>query len=196
MTLNQKFKFYFPAWNDCCQANSWRMEKKRLVIDESRITEEGRKVLTLARQRAQMANRPTAVDDMRHGAHILALGRDKSSEHLTNAEVDRVVTLFRLLQDPEDLDAVMKWQSYQRGEDPGEIKRLDYAIGHAAPDAYVRQICADRFGTRMWEDLEKSQKRQLAMTLKERNKSFRKPMQRGDAQPQHIGKLQYVKGPF
>lgn len=201
MTDAQKFRFYFPAWNDCVRANNWRVENKFVVIDNSRLTAEGRVVLTFAQQRATMRDgatpgrpQPVTMDDLRHGAHWLALGRDKSSEHLNNAEVDRVVALFRLLQDPDDLGARMKWDAFQRGEDPGEVKRLDYAITHAAPDGYVRKISEDKFGSRQWEWLTVAQKRQLLVTLKERNKSFRQPLQRTGSQP--AGKVYYMKGPF
>lgn len=171
MTDAQKFGFYFPAWRQAVLANEWRMEKKRLVIAEDRLTEEGRKVVVFGRQRAAQENRGPTIEDLRHGAHILALGRDKSSEDLNNAEVDRVVTLFRLLADPEDLAARLKWDAYQRGEDPGSVKRIEWFIEHAAPEEYVRAIAADKYGTRTWENLTLGQKRSLAMTLAARKKS-------------------------
>lgn len=178
MTDAQKYKFYFPAWTACVAANNWRVSKKAVVLDESRLTEEGRKVLTFARQRAAARDgvtpgrpQPVTLDDLRHGAHWLALGKDKSSENLTNADVDRVVTLFRLLQDPDDLDARMKWDAFERGEDPGEVKRLDWSIRNAAPEAYARTVSAGLFGSRSWELLTVAQKRRLAMTLNERRKA-------------------------
>lgn len=170
MTPAQKFKFYFPAWNDAVAANQWRMEQKRLVIAENRLTDEGRKIVALARQRAALNQRGPVLDDLRHAAHIFALGKDKSSEALTNQETDKVVTLFRLLTDPEDLDAVMAWQAYQRGDDPGAHKRIEWFITHAAPDEYTRAIAADKFGTRQWENLGIGEKRNLATTLANRKK--------------------------
>ncbi|HOQ48170.1 MAG TPA: hypothetical protein PLH97_10995 [Verrucomicrobiota bacterium] len=187
MTNGQKYKFYFPAWNACCQANGWHTSDGFATVDESRLSEEGRKVLTFARQRALMrdgvkllAAQPVKLDDLRHGAHWVALGRDKSSEDLTNAEVDRVVALFQVLTDPDDLGARLKWDAYLRGEDPGEVKRLDWSIRHAAPDAYVRTIAADKFGTRAWEHLNVNQKRQLAITLTERRRAWRSASRTGD----------------
>lgn len=172
MTNAQKFKFYFPAWTACTRANGWRMSKGILRFDPQQLTEESSKVMTFARQRAVMEKRPMTVDDLRHGAHWLALGKDKSSEHLTNAELDRVVALFRLLTAPEDLGARMTQDAYDRGEDPGAVQRLDYFIRTSAPDAYVRKVSLDMCHTRDWEDLAVGQKQTLARALSQRRKNF------------------------
>jgi hypothetical protein len=176
MTERQQKRFYFPAWNECVLANQWRMEKKRLIIPEDRLTAEGRQVVDFALQRAAAEHRGPTLDDLRHAAHIVAFGRDKSSTSLTNAETDKIVTLFRLLTDPENLDAVIAWAAYLRGEDPGSVKRVEWFITNAAPDAYVRQIAADRFGTRQWENLNLGQKRSLAMTLSNRKAYDARPL--------------------
>lgn len=164
MTDKQKFKFYFPAWRNCCLANEWHMVKGRLDFNPERLTDEGRKVMTFARQRAVTEKRGITLDDMRHGAHWLALGKDKSSAHLNNAEVDRVVCLFRVLQDPDDLDSRIKWEAYERGEDPGAVNRLDYII-KTIPDALARKISQDMIGTRMWEWATAQQKQILARRI-------------------------------
>ncbi len=179
MTDKQRFGFYFPAWRRACEANGWRMEKGRLMgagiqdgaLGEAALPSEWvRKVVTFARQIAAMEHRGPTVNDLRHGAHVMALGRDKSSTVLTNSEVDRVATLFKLLADPDDLDAMMHWQ------DPGmsEKNRLEWAIQHAAPEAYVREIASRKFGTRMWEWLQMDQMRQLLMTLKGHQRGWRR----------------------
>jgi hypothetical protein len=197
MTKAQKFRFYFPAWTACCRANGWKMQQGRLLYDASQLTEEGRKVLAFAMQRAVTEHRPVNVDDMRHAAHIVAIGRDKSSEHLTNDEVDRVVTLFQLLTDPEDLGYRMKWDAYQRGEDPGVVTRLDWSIRHAAPDAYVRAIAHGKFGTRAWENLTVGQKQHLAMTLAQRRKKFHQPINRGGTEARRTEpELSAANAPF
>lgn len=189
MTPAQKFHFYFPAWNACVKANGWHMRGGMVQFDGGRLTEEGVKMVTFARQRALMAKRPMSIDDFRHGAHWLALGRDKSSEHLTNAEVDRVVALFRLLANPDDLGARMKWDAYTRGEDPGAVQRVDWFIRQAAPAAYTAKVSLDMCGTRDWESLPIAKKNVLARALKQRNASFRKPVQRRDAEPQRHAEL-------
>lgn len=176
MTPAQKFKFYFPAWNACVKANGWHMQGGMVQFDGSRLTEEGRKVFQFARQRAISQKRPMKLDDVRHGVHWLALGRDKSSEHLTNANLDRVVALFKLLADPEDLGARMNQDAYDRGEDPGAIERLNWMIRNAAPAAYVAKVSLDMCGSRDWESLPIAQKHVLARALKQRKVSFRRPM--------------------
>jgi hypothetical protein len=169
MTDSQKKFFYFPAWNACVQANGWRMAKGRLVVKaEARMQNaELNHVFTFAEQRAMMARRGLTKDDLRHGCHLLALGRDKSSNDLTNADLDHVVTLFRLLTNPLDLNARLAWDAYARGEDPGAVKRVEYFI-RRCPEAYVRAIAADKFGTRNWENLTVKQKGLLSMTLANR----------------------------
>jgi hypothetical protein len=181
MTDAQKFKIYFPAWNACCRANAWSMRGGMVQFDGSRLSEEGAKVMTFARQRAVMQHRPMTLNDIRHGVHWIALGRDKSSSHLTNAELDRVVSLLRLLSDPDDLSARMRWDAYARGEDPGAVTRLDYFIRTAAPDAYVRKMALDMCGTRTWEDLGMAQKQVLSRALSQRRKTFQRPMAPGAA---------------
>jgi hypothetical protein len=173
MTAAQKFKFYFPAWTACVRANSWRKERGRLVGHNlqpatGNLQPELAKVFTFATQRALQAGRSLAVDDLRHGCHLVALGRDKSSADLTNAEVDKVVTLFHLLANPDDLDARLGWDAYARGEDPGAVRRLEWFIVKSAPEAYIRSVSADKFGTRQWEQLTLPQKKHLAMTLANR----------------------------
>lgn len=173
MTEAQKFHFYFPAWNACVRAHGWRKEKGRLVgaglstLDPRPSTEELAKVLTFAHQRAITAGRSVTTEDLRHAAHIVALGRDKSSADLTNAEVDRVVTLFKLLADPDNLSVRLDWDAYLRGEDPGSVKRVEFYI-RKCPEAYVRSLSASLFGTRIWENLTVKQKARLSMTLANR----------------------------
>lgn len=166
MTERQKYRLYFPAWRAAVKANGWRMESGRLMVDEGRLGVEGRQVLALARQRAAMEHRAPGVDDLRHGCHVLALGRDKSSKVLTNRELDVVVALFRLLADGDDLAARLDWDHPETLEE----RRVEWVIRHAAPEAYVRAVCADRFGTREWSGLALGAKRQLAMTLVERQR--------------------------
>lgn len=177
MTEAQKFKFYFPAWTACVRANGWRKEKSRLVLDASKQCEELNKVLTFGTQRALTAGRSLTADDLRHGCHVLALGRDKSSEDLTNAELDRIVTLFQVLTDPDNLTSRLKWDAYERGEDPGAVQRVEYFI-RRCPDAYVRAVSHGLFGTRQWESLTVKQKGRLSMTLA--NRRPKQPSRQGN----------------
>jgi hypothetical protein len=180
MTEAQKFKFYFPAWNRCVRANGWFTRDGAAVVDEARLNEEGRKVLAIARQRS-LATRhsPLAtLDDLRHAAHIVALGHDKSSEHLTNAEVDRVVCLFNLLANPNNLSAITQWGAYQRGENPGALKRQNYFIHSRAPDAVLRKLTYDLTSgrTRDPEALDDNERANLARLLAQRGVYGHRPV--------------------
>lgn len=174
MTDKQRKFLYFPAWHEAVSANQWRMEAKRLVTPAARFTDESKQIIQLAHERALADHRGPVIEDLRHACHVFALGADKSSADLTNKEVDGVVALFRVLKDPEDLDARMAWEGFlegrKTGQYPGDAKRLEYFITRTAPDAYVRQVAADKFGTRLWENLTLPQKRSLAMTLANRKK--------------------------
>lgn len=176
MTDAQKFRFYFPAWQAVVRAYGWRKSKGRLVTADTAPSagEELTRVQVLATQRALQAGRSLTVEDLRHGAHIVALGRDKSSADLTNADLDRVVTLFAVLADPDNLAARLKWDAYLRGEDPGAVARVEYFI-RRAPEAYVRAVSHGRFGTRQWEALTVAQKRLLSMTLANRKPQLPNP---------------------
>lgn len=174
MTEAQQRSFYFPAWNRCTRANDWRMERGRLV--GKRAASHGgpetsalyERVWIAAEELARRQARSVTAEDLRHACHVVALGRDKSSKELRNAEVDRVVGLFRVLQDPDDLDALLDWLHPENGE----RKRLVAAIKAAAPHAYIDRICRSRsdwnYEPPFWEDLELSALRQLRITLRRR----------------------------
>lgn len=172
MTERQQKRFYFPNWNAAFNAN-WRREKSRVLAVENRIESEWvRKVETLAQQLALQQHRAPVADDLRHACHVVAISRDKSSHDLSNAELDRVVTLFKLLANPDDLDAVMSWQHPENAE----RKRLVYAIKTAAPHAYIDDICRDMFAPiyepPFWEDLPIASLRHLSVTLKHRKATW------------------------
>ncbi len=178
MTEKQAFRLYFPKWRECCEANYWRTVKGAVTIDEARLNEWGRKVVVLARQKAEVRGQRSedgrlTTNDLRHAAHIVAIGKDKSSKDLTNAELDRVLALFGLVTDQENLDASLDWDDPSRQEE----KRLDWCLKNLAPDGYVRALSRGKFGVREWEGLTTWQKRQLVMTLKERKRAWVKPVE-------------------
>jgi hypothetical protein len=170
MTDKQWFKFYLPAWSACADANTWLSKKgvflgkQAPMFGRAEAGELYNQVWIAAQQLALAEHRALKPDDFRHACHIVALGRPKSSKDFTNAECDRVVCLFKILTNPDDIDALIEWDH----PEIAAVKRLKWSIEHAAPDAYVRKIAADKFGTRLWEDLEEGQLRHLAMTLRHR----------------------------
>lgn len=176
-------RFYFPRWHACAKANDWVMVKGRLLAQapsvgsgQLSVAEElRRRVWTAAEQLALQGHRSVTADDLRHACAVIALGRYKSSKDFTNAEVDRVVTLFRLLAEADDVGAMMDWNSPERSE----RKRLLWAIENAAPEAYTARIARDRFGTEVWTELPIDELRQLLVTLKKRTRDWNSPRRHG-----------------
>lgn len=146
-------KLYWRLWGDCVAANRWYAPKGRLQFDPARLTEQGRIAAGHAAARARQQHRAMTADDLRHGCHIAALGRDCSMKELDNASFDRLLNVFRLVIDGEDLDAAERLVNPELGR----RERLVHAIARMAPDAFVREIAGDRFGTRLWEDLDVEQ---------------------------------------
>lgn len=163
MTDKQSRRFYFPAWRQAL-ATFARTERKVLVClrpDDEMVA----RLWQIAEGIAEADLRTIQAEDLRHACHVVALGRDKSSKLLSNKEVDRVVALFKLLQDPCNIDAVMTWDN---PETP-DRKRLLYSIEHINLDeAYKRQILQDKFDTRALASLSIAQLTQYMMTLKAR----------------------------
>jgi hypothetical protein len=172
MTEKQHKRFYLAAWNRCANARDWRTEKGRFTgrmipqFGVGTVRELYTQVWTAAHQLALTDHRAIKPDDFRHACHIVALGRDKGSKDFTSAECDRVVTLFKMLTEPDDIDAQIDWDHPENAA----LRRLKWAIEHSAPDPYVRAIAADKFGTKLWEDLEPQQLRYLMVTLNERRR--------------------------
>lgn len=203
MTANQQRRFYFPLWGKVCDAQDWRMENARLVgarqpaYGRAESTRLYNAVWDVAEILARHEHRAVKPDDLRHACHQVALStpgstpvsgvpagvapavRKISSHTLTNKQLDRVAALFRVLIDPDDIDAMLAWS------DPsiGEKKRLEYAIKNAAPFAYIDKICRDKFAgiysSPFWEDLPLPALKQLVVTLKNRVRAA-SPSPRGE----------------
>ena len=181
MTEKQQRRFYFPAWNECARANDWVMVRGRLLADLVAQRQEflkwpqvaadaGLSVLDYAEQLGLQEHRVVTAEDLRHGCNLVATaGRKQSSEALTNAELNRVVVLFRLLKEPEDLDAVMEWLH----PDIADKRSLVGYLKRLAPEATLIAICRNAFGTIYWEGLDESKLRWLIKTVKEKNRSWR-----------------------
>jgi hypothetical protein len=151
------------------------MVKGRLV-DQATVSadrsEHHRTVWTYAEQIAQRDHRAVTVNDLRHAAYIYALKKDKSSTEFTNVDLDRILVLFRLLVDPDDLAAVHEWDHPELAVQ----RRLVWVIEHSAPEAYIRKVAGDKCGTIYWRELPIPSLRQLAMTLRNRTNAWRKPV--------------------
>ncbi len=183
MTVKQRSRFYFPAWAAAARAHGW--DSPRSIQSAQRqecwaTPELNQLYQAIWAQAESMAaarhsshpSHPSQVlpDDFRHACHVVAIGRSKSANDLTNDECERVVALFNLLADPNDLRALMAWQS------PNEARRarIIYWIERNCVESYVVAVARDKFGTDNWQALHYEHLRQLHMTLRNRQHS-RKP---------------------
>ncbi|MFO1461235.1 MAG: hypothetical protein U1G08_17765 [Verrucomicrobiota bacterium] len=170
MTDAQAKRFYFPAWNRALKARWVRDRGTMLPREGAPALDLADQVEAIATSRAARRAGVVTAEDLRHGAHVVALGRDLSSKDLTNAQTDRVVALFDLLADPDDLGARMRWDS------PNEDarRRLEWFAGNSGfSEAYVAAVCSSKFSTRDWRQLNDAQLRQLVVTLKNRARAKR-----------------------
>jgi len=159
MTPAQTKRFYFPAWRRAQQAQNWVMRKGRLQAGRKQrygpdLHDQLYQAAWDAAERLAAANHRAVTDtDLRHGSHIAAFGRDISSKDLNNPQADRIVCLFRLFTDPDDLQAVLDWQN----PDASQRRRYIASLKSLAPLAYIDAICRDMFAhiyqSPRWEDL-------------------------------------------
>ena len=90
MTPSQKFRLYLPAWSRVVTVHEWRMRQRRLV-GQRRESWGGPETSTIYARTWQHADtlarrdsRAVRPDDLRHGVHVAALGRDVSSTDIRN----------------------------------------------------------------------------------------------------------------
>lgn len=170
MTPAQRARFYFPAWAAAAQAHGWQSASTLAAAQRqecwasSELNKVYQAVWANAQVRAFNQARGLTPDDFRHACHAVALGRHKSANALTNDECERVVALFNLLANPDDLRAIMGWSS------PNEArrKRMLWWIRHNCVESYVVAICREKFGVDEFRSLSFPQLSQLHMTLRNR----------------------------
>lgn len=81
---------------------------------------------------------------------MIATGRDVvSAQRLSNQDVQRVVAAFRILADPDDLDAVIDYGLTGRSQ--GALVRWIEASGLGGP--YVESLSRDLYGTSNWRSM-------------------------------------------
>lgn len=176
MTDNQRKHFYFPAWLACAAAYDWRMVGGRLLADLAALRERCNQlpepaagvlydVLTAAEKLARQEHRAVVADDLRHACNLVA-GGNASANKLNNGQLSKVVNLFRLLRDPDDLTAVMHWLN------PDEADRVSLAdhIATLCPEARLRAIAVNAWNTSEWRDQDASRLRWLLREVRHTNR--------------------------
>lgn len=156
MTPNQRKFLYFPAWHKCAKVNGWVMSQGRLGVDlaaqaleriPSPAFDERFKVIERAEFFARQAHRAPVADDLRHACNYVAsAGRATSSEALSGRPLTLAVRLFRLLADPDNIQAVMDWLN------PDEADRKDYCewVARNVPEPTLRAIAQNAWGEADW----------------------------------------------
>jgi hypothetical protein len=168
VTPLQRTRLYFPAWGKAFAANWSRASGRVVPVSPQPGGDWARKIEVLAEQSAAAEFRAASVDDYRHASHVVGLGRAKSSKALSNADLDRVLNLFRLLQDADQLAPAMALA------DPStdERRRLLWAVskcGFAQP--YIETVCRATQGTSEWQSLSNRSLGLLVATLRKRQAS-------------------------
>lgn len=122
MTDYQRKRLYGPAWTPAFAA-CWvrdhgtirpRPGRPSAPANSGRPRPED--VEQLAGVIAERAGRPVTESDLRRACRWLVLGRDVPDGNTLNAtdELDRVLTAFRLLANPDCLDAGQDWENPAR----------------------------------------------------------------------------------
>lgn len=161
MTDRSRIRFYLPAWTRACR----RLRLLTSLPEPSTVPDQ---LLHQVWHVAAGRTDERREDALRHACHVVALGKDPSSKTMTAAEADRVVVLFRLLANPEDLAAMTAWD---RGTVP-DRNRLLWKIrnlGHA--DHYIGAIAGDKFGETDINRLTTPQLHDLVRTLAARTRA-------------------------
>lgn len=191
MLSDAQVQLYGRQWGAVCRANDWRMARGRLVPEAAlELSQLHKEVAALARQHALQNSRSTNVEDLRRGCTARIAKTFCSTKDLDNSQFDRLLILFRLLMNPDDLQGVMDWELYEKYdhakkvglegvEDPGVRRRLVGSIRAMSKDreAYLYAIVRDKFDTCHWEELDLRQLRQLAMTMRQRVKKYKQPLE-------------------
>lgn len=194
------------GWARVCQANDWYACKGRLDPEAVKgdYSQWHKKVWAFADLVARQHARAVTPDDLRKGVYFLALGEPKSLTKFENDDLDRVLILFRLLVEPDDLKALQDWMAYERfdqakaeiarckaqgipchaelPDNPGERRRHLYFISKS-PEAVVMHFVRTRFYGKLPEDMSVAELRQFSMTLKNRRDYSNRPVAREVEQP-------------
>jgi hypothetical protein len=170
MISGQQNNKYWRRWGAVVRANHWRWIKGRLVPEGVRDAGDHHlAVWRRAKTFADQSCRAVIADDLRHGCHVHACGRDISHDHLDNDQFDRLLLLWGnerkirgLLIEPLDILAQAHW------DDPLLAKKeslIDH-IAAFATEQHIRAITSDIWGTTDWRMLDYESLRGLNRKLR------------------------------
>lgn len=181
---------HWRHWGAVVESCDWTSVKGRLGPNAQRRRNESiwqKLVWKAAEQLAQQEHRAVAADDLRHACYLVATTKVPgwpasaqpvdSLSALGNRTFSRVLVLWALLIDPDDIGAGMHWDHPENSE----RDTLVASLTKAAPDATLRAIAANAYGTRDWENLDLGQLRNLRSIVARSQKRYAKPVREATA---------------
>jgi len=165
---------YWRTWATVVRAHGWRGDSAILQATREdcwaspALNRVYQAIWQAAGHLAAPPHNERLIDALRHACHFVAADRLAGSRQLTNAELDRVLDLFRLLAEPDNLDNVAAWLDAEAGE-----RRRHVHVITQSPAAYWQSIARDKFrGETDLDRLTLTQLRQLTLTLRKRANAF------------------------
>jgi len=186
MLTGPQTTLHWRRWSACADANDWVMQNQRLSADARRTEAASiyhRLVWKTARELSLQRHGAITADDLRHSCYLVAttkvpgwpqrLRPVDSMKDLDNRTFSRWLALIDLLIEPDNLDATIKWEHPEQGA----RETLLASLRKAAPEATVRAIAGNAFGTHDWESLDAGQLAWLRRKLGERQKKWSRPVE-------------------
>lgn len=123
---------------------------------------------------------PPACDAKRHELHKRALGHDKSSLDLTNAEFDEILAVFSSISRPADLKTQLRLQEQAPEREAMRTKRITDLLEILDVDIegrteYLDELCR-RICGRPWNRLGETEKEKIAGVLADRSRRHKQKM--------------------
>jgi hypothetical protein len=124
------------------------------------------------------AVRQAKPDADRHTLHAEALGRDKSSNAFDNADLDKVLGVFRAISRPADVNAQIRQLNQPRIRSMHRLQELTTELGvhfgnQFRAESYVVVICQNKFHQNFFTELSDRELQQLVMTVENRLRKLR-----------------------
>ena len=175
MTVLQKTRFYLPAWTAAWRANWHMVEGRVTALPDLKPNPFRDTVAAVAAELCEKENRPPKADDIRRACTFVAT-KKKSSKSLNTAQTNRLVSLLKLLVDPENLQALAGWTDPKLAAENAIDARLRALAKQGRHvESYMCEVSRGKFGTNNYLGLTFTQKNHLLWTMNNRAKLWATP---------------------
>lgn len=163
-------RVYGPRWTAAFRAN-WTIGERgiewlpRHAVAPPTLAAQ---CLAIAGTLAAAQHRGVRVDDIRHGAHQVALGKPVSARTLDNPQLDKVLAIFDRLINPDSLRAAMEEDGHA-----GKMRKVRWALANLYLPPYLRSECERIYGTTQWDTLTDDQQIRLRTHMRNRANALR-----------------------